>query len=96
MIHSLQFRLMLAFILVIVVTIGGAFFLCCPKYLESELQQYEETSNQIYNASGAIIFYPLIIGLTWRLEWNSTFDRTTWDDGRRAYSTNRHQRRSSS
>ena len=49
MIHSLQFRLILAFILVIVVTIGGASFFFA-RSIWGELQRYEESNNLVFNA----------------------------------------------
>jgi signal transduction histidine kinase len=48
-IHSLQFRLILAFILVIVVTIGGASFFFA-RSIWSELQRYDESNNLLFNA----------------------------------------------
>jgi signal transduction histidine kinase len=49
MIHSLQFRLILAFILVIVVTIGGASFFFA-RSIWGELERYEESNNLVFNA----------------------------------------------
>jgi signal transduction histidine kinase len=54
MIHSLQFRLILAFILVIVVTIGGASFFFA-RSVWGELQRYEESNNQVFNARAEYI-----------------------------------------
>ena len=45
MIHSLQFRLMLSFILVIIVTIGAVFFFVA-RSTWTQIQQYEEFVNQ--------------------------------------------------
>lgn len=46
MIHSLQFRLMLAFILVIIVSVGAVFFFVA-RSTWTQLQQYENFNNQI-------------------------------------------------
>jgi signal transduction histidine kinase len=48
-IHNLQFRLMLAFVLVIIVTIGGASFFFA-RSVWGELQHYEELNNQLFNS----------------------------------------------
>ena len=66
MTHSLQFRLMLAFILVIIVTIGGATsFIALSTW--NQIQQYEERTNQIHaqRASYLMSRYYIANNLNW-------------------------------
>jgi signal transduction histidine kinase len=61
MIHSLQFRLILAFVLVIIVTIGGASFFFA-RSVWGELQRLEQTNNQIFKGRAQYLvstFYQL-------------------------------------
>ena len=60
MIHNLQFRLLLSFILVIIVTIGSTSFFVA-RNIWGEIQRYEEFNNNIRTSRVVSILFPVTI-----------------------------------